>query len=253
MMDPTLRFSSRVRNYVKYRPRYPAAVVQLLADECGLDSSAVIADVGSGTGILSELFLAHGNRVFGVEPNEAMRAAAEELLGGYSSFSSVAGRAEATTLPGNSVDFVTAGQAFHWFVRASARVEFQRILKQEGWVVLVWNERRSGPDPFMQAYERLLQHYATDYTAVDHRFLGDSEIDSFFGPGGHEVASFENSQRFDYEGIEGRLLSSSYAPEQGHPNHAPMLKYLREVFDQYQKDGFITFWYETRVYYGRLT
>jgi SAM-dependent methyltransferase len=252
-MDPTVRFSSRVRNYVKYRPHYPAKVIQVLVDDCGLASSSIIADIGSGTGILSELFLRHGNRVIAVEPNEAMRAAAEELLAGYSGFSSVAGRAEATTLPQTSVDFVTAGQAFHWFDRKKARVEFQRILRQEGWVALVWNDRRSGPEPFMQAYEHLLRSYATDYTSVDHKFIGDAELAAFFGSEGYNVASFENSQLFDYEGVEGRLLSSSYAPEQGHPDHAPMLEYLREIVERYQSGGTITFSYDTRIYYGRLT
>jgi SAM-dependent methyltransferase len=252
-IDPTLRFSSRVQNYVKYRPGYPEQVIQVLVDACALDRSSIITDVGSGTGILSELFLRHGNRVFGVEPNAAMRAAAEELLAACEGFTSVAGRAEATTLPDDSVDIVTAGQAFHWFHREKARVEFQRILKQGGYVALVWNDRRSGPEPFMRAYEHLLRSYATDYTSVDHKFIGDTELAAFFGSEGYSEASFENIQLFDYEAVEGRLLSSSYAPEKGHPDHEPMLEYLREIVERYQSGGTIRFSYDTRVYSGRLT
>src|SRR5689334_15561560 len=134
MVDPTLRFSNRVDNYSKYRPTYPSAVLDLLAAECGLTSNALIADIGSGTGLLAELFLTNGNRVVGVEPNREMRAAGERLLANAPGFTSVDGTAEATTLAAGSVDFVTAGQAFHWFDRALARVEFARILKPEGWV-----------------------------------------------------------------------------------------------------------------------
>jgi SAM-dependent methyltransferase len=253
LTDPTRRFSSRVQNYVKYRPGYPEEVIQLLVDECGLEHSSIIADVGSGTGILSELFLRHGNQVFAVEPNAEMRAAAEELLAAYPRYTSVAGRAEATTLPGDGIDLVTAGQAFHWFHREKARVEFQRILTPCGYVALVWNDRRSGPEPFMQAYEHLLRRYATDYTTVDHKFIGDAELAAFFGSAGYREASFENAQIFDYEGVEGRLLSSSYAPERGHPDHEPMLEHLREIVERYGSGGTITFSYDTRVYHGRLT
>ena len=141
-MDATERFSNRVQDYARYRPHYPAAVIGSLQTNCQLLETSVIADVGSGTGILTELFLRHGNPVLAVEPNRQMREAGERLLEGYPHFQSIAGRAEATTLPEQSVDFVTAGQAFHWFDRKKAKAEFSRILKARGWVVLAWNERR---------------------------------------------------------------------------------------------------------------
>ena len=118
------RFNNRVENYIAYRPKYPAAVAEFLRNELGLSAASVVADVGSGTGILSELLLRAGCTVFGVEPNEAMREAAEELLQAYPNFKSVHGTAEATTLDDSSVDFVTAGQAFHWFDIEGARREF---------------------------------------------------------------------------------------------------------------------------------
>src|SRR6476469_8499971 len=142
MQDSTKRFSSRVENYIKYRPSYPPTVIDILTEHCQLTPAAVMADIGSGTGLLTELFLKHGNRVFGVEPNRAMREAGERLLAGYSNFTSVDGVAEATTLPDHSVAFVTAGQAFHWFDVAKTRQEFIRILQPQGWAVLVWNVRQ---------------------------------------------------------------------------------------------------------------
>src|SRR5262249_1325145 len=149
MSNPLERFSTRAENYRKYRPGYPAEIMSLLVSKCGLTPASLIADIGSGTGKLCELFLNYGNRVFGVEPNEAMRIAGETLLARYPGFVSVDGRAESTTLESQTVDFVTAAQAFHWFDRESARREFLRILKPSGWVVLVWNERRLDSTPFL--------------------------------------------------------------------------------------------------------
>ena len=165
MLSPTVRFSTRVENYVRYRPGYPDAVLAWLRAECDLTPAAVVADIGSGTGKLAELFLRNGNRVFGVEPNREMREAGEGMLAGFPNFVSVDGAAEATTLPAASVDFVTAGQAFHWFDRQTARREFARILKPGGWVVLVWNERRSD-SPFLRDYEALLREFASEYEQV---------------------------------------------------------------------------------------
>ncbi|HKW29586.1 MAG TPA: class I SAM-dependent methyltransferase [Verrucomicrobiae bacterium] len=252
MIDSTQRFSSRVENYLKYRPGYPSAILDLLKDECGLTSASVVADLGSGTGILAELFLRNNNPVFAVEPNREMREAAERLLDKHSNFTSRSGTAEATTLPEQSVDFITASQAFHWFEREPARREFLRILKSGGWTVLIWNER-SMASPFAKAYEDLLRTYGTDYEAVNHKHTDAKMIRSFFGVNGCELANFPNRQVFDWDGLKGRLLSSSYAPEPGHPQHAPMLKALNSLFSGYQTSGTVVFEYDTLVYYAQLS
>ena len=250
--DPRGRFSGRVEAYVRYRPGYPEAVVDLLATECGLTPRRVVADIGSGTGILSELLLKRGCRVFGVEPNREMREAGDKLLCAYPRFTSVDGTAEATTLPDASVDLVTAAQAFHWFDRRRARAEFARVLKPGGWVVLTWNLRRKDADPFAVAYERLLKEYSTDYEQVDHANVTDAVIAAFFSPSTVAVRTFPNRQVFDYEALEGRLMSSSYAPAPGHPNHAPMLAALRAIFERHNERGTVAFEYDTQVYFGRL-
>jgi SAM-dependent methyltransferase len=252
MIDSTLRFSSRVENYVKYRPGYPTSVVNTLAKECRLTTKSVVADIGSGTGILSELFLKNGNRVFGVEPNRDMREAGEQLLGKYSGFTSVNGTAEETSLTDCSVDVVTAGQAFHWFNRNQARKEFARILKPNGWVALIWNERLTDTSPFLRAYEDLLLQYGTDYAAVDHRNVDTDAITAFFSPQPFTLRKFENRQIFDYDGLKGRLLSSSYTPEPDHSNYQPMLDTARALFDKHQIGGKVCFDYVTLLYVGRL-
>ena len=250
-MDATERFSNRVEDYVRYRPHYPASVIGCLRTNCQLVETSVIADVGSGTGILTELFLRQGNPVLAVEPNRKMREAGERLLHGYPRFQSIAGRAEEMTLPDQSVDFVTAGQAFHWFDRDKAKAEFARILKARGWVVLIWNERRAASSPFAEAYEHLLRDYATDYEKIDHRQITEEIIGQFYR-GQFGLASFEHSQRFDFAGVRGRLLSSSYAPDATHARHAAMIAELRRIFETHQTKNEVVFDYETKVYYGRL-
>jgi SAM-dependent methyltransferase len=248
--DPTGRFSNRVEHYVRHRPGYPPAVVDTLVAETGLSPAAVVADVGSGTGISAEPFLKLGATVYGVEPNDLMRRAAEDLLRAYPRFHSVAGSAEATTLPDAGVDYVVAGQAFHWFDPPQARREFARILRPGGWLVLVWNTRKTDTTPFLRAYEDLSLQYSTDYRQVDHRNVSAETIRSMFVPGECRERRFFNEQVFDYEGLKGRLLSSSYAPAEGHPNHGPTLRALELVFRAHQEDGRVRFEYDTELYFG---
>ncbi len=251
-MDSKERFSNRVDHYVKYRPSYPKEAIDYLYDTIGLRSSSDVADVGAGTGIFSKLLLERGSRVIGVEPNEAMREAAVKLLGEYENFRVVPGSAETTGLPDASVDFVVCAQAFHWFDRNLAKAEFHRILRPGGKVVLIWNSRLTQGTTFLELFERLLQTFGTDYVSVNHRNISHEGLRSFFEQDGPQVARFTNSQRFNFEGLKGRLLSSSYSPVPGHPNYEPMMKELRSIFNQTQEDGTVTIEYETEVFWGEV-
>ena len=250
--NSTTRFSSRVENDMRFRPGYPPEVLDVLRTQCALMAASAVADIGSGTGIFSEVLLKSGCTVTGVEPNDDMRGAAERMLVGEDRFRSVKGTAEATTLEPGSVDLVTAAQAFHWFDRTRTRAEFQRILKPNGWTVLIWNDRQVDSTPFLRQYEALLQRFGTDYLAVRHKDLDLAQVQAFVGSEAVNLTVVESMQRFDYEGVEGRLLSSSYAPEAGHPDHAPMLAALRELFDRHQEDGRIEIRYDTRVFTAQL-
>jgi SAM-dependent methyltransferase len=198
------------------------------------------------------MLLDNGNSVYGVEPNSEMRLAGERLLSDYPKFTSIAGKAEATTLSDASVDFVTAAQAAHWFDREGARNEFLRILKPGGWLVLLWNERVTDGSPFLREYEQLLLSYGTDYEAVRHERTTDA-VNEFFDPSPFQERGFAMRQEFDYAGLEGRLLSSSYAPGPGHPKHAAMLRELRRMFEAHASGARVGFDYRTRIYFGRLS
>jgi SAM-dependent methyltransferase len=251
--DAKERFSSRVADYVKFRPGYPAAILDLLRDECALCAGEfyVVADVGSGTGFLAELFLKQGNRVFGVEPNLEMRRAGEEFLRAFANFTSVAGAAETTTLADGTVNFVTAGQAFHWFEPVATRREFMRILKPGGWLVLVWNHRRMDT-PFARDYEAMLNRYSADYGKVRASYPESSRVRDFFDSVACAERNLSYTQLFDWDGLAGRLHSSSYAPTEGQANYAPMMAELKRIFEAHQEDGRLPMEYETKIYFGQL-
>lgn len=250
--DAKSRFSVRVDDYVKYRPTYPPAILDLLKSECGFNAGSIIVDVGSGTGILTRLFLDHGNRVIGIEPNREMREAAESWLNSYEKFTSKDASAEATGLPAKSADFIVAGQAFHWFDRDRARAEWLRILKPEGWAALVWNDRRTESTAFLEEYETFVQKFGAEYSNVNHKNVEDLDlIRAFFG-GEVRRAQFDNHQYLDFDSLVGRVASSSYAPARGTPGFAPMTDALADLFACHETNGRVTMEYDTAIYYGRL-
>jgi SAM-dependent methyltransferase len=251
-IDVTLRFSDRVDDYARFRPGYPPEILDLLRERCGLTPQAEIADIGFGTGLFTRLLLENGNRVTGIEPNQNMLEAGLQHLAHFSNFSGIQARAEQTTLQDNSVDFVTAAQAAHWFEPQRARKEFLRILKLAGWVVLVWNERLTSGTPFLSEYEQFLLTHGTDYSNVRHERTTD-RIAEFFAPSSHELEVFRTEQVFDLEGLEGRVFSSSYVPVPTDPRSGPLRTALHDLFDRHNVNGTVRFLYDTKVFFSQLT
>lgn len=256
-IQPTQRFSNRADFYAQARPDYPLALRDFFRAHLGLAPGHHVADIGSGTGILSELFLANGNVVTGIEPNAPMRAKAEEMLRAFPQFRSVAATAEATTLAEASVDFAVAGQAFHWFDSAKTRVEFRRIIAPGGWVVLVWNERCPGGIGFDAAYDELIRHFSADQSNVDrHRAITDSADETlgpFFGPGGFRSVRFDHHQELDLARLKARVASSSYMPLPDHPAFPALCEQLDAAFRANSNGGRVRLAYHTRAYYGRMS
>jgi len=251
MLDSTKRFSNRVENYVKYRPTYPGEVIELLRGTCGLNEYSVVADIGAGTGILTKLLLSTGCRVFAVEPNQEMRTAAMAQLDVYKNLTSLSSTAEKTGLDDSAADLITVAQAFHWFDRAKVKIEFNRILKENAWLALIWNERKT-TGAFLTAYEALLQKYSDDYAKVTHKNISEENIEEFFSPGICRKSVFPNQQYFSLEGLQGRLLSSSYCPAPDHPGYEPLIQELESIFNEFSEDDRVVFEYDTCVYLGKL-
>lgn len=248
-MKNTERFSDRVANYVQYRPHYPKTVLFFLKQQLGLDPHSTIADIGSGTSISTELFLENNNVVYAVEPNKEMREAAEKIFNGNKNFISINGTAEVTTLPDSAIDLIVVAQAFHWFDKKAAKNEFQRIARPNGRILLMWNEREF-ESPFHKEYEQLLIDFALSYEGVCQRNIDEAAIKEFFAPNTYSYCVLRNIQYFDFESLKGRLLSSSYAPLENHPNYKPMIQRLKQIFDRYNIEGEIEFPYNCKLYYG---
>lgn len=254
IFDSKERFTTRAASYIAARPTYPTGLIDILRERCGLNPSAVVADIGSGTGMLSRLLCPHAQTVYGVEPNQAMRESATAHLSEPSNFVSVNGAAEATTLPATSVDLITAAQAFHWFNHDDTRHEFLRILKPNGWTAIIWNDRRYEGTPFAEAYEKLLETHGVDYAKVKARGKGSLEVfDRFFGHNQHKQASIKHNQKLDRDGFVQRIVSASYMPGPGHPRRAAMIEDVNRVFDEHQSDERVEIEYTTNIYYGQMT
>jgi ubiquinone/menaquinone biosynthesis C-methylase UbiE len=251
MSDTVERFSDRVENYVKYRPNYPKEILDLFRGEMNLENDSTIADIGSGTGISAKLFLENDCRVFGIEPNTAMREAAETFLKDFPNFKSINGTAENTNLQDETVDFVVAAQAFHWFDRTKTRNEFKRILRGRGFVALMWNERQLDSSAFLRDYERLLIEFGTDYETVRHENITRETLQDFFQTN-FERKTFSNAQAVDFEGLKGRMLSSSYMPTTENPRFSQMLENLETLFAQHRENGKIEILYDTNIFYGQI-
>ncbi|MCW5959481.1 MAG: class I SAM-dependent methyltransferase [Pyrinomonadaceae bacterium] len=249
--DTIGRFSDRVENYVKYRPEYPAEMLDVFRSELGLTGDSVIADIGSGPGISSKLFLENGNKVYGVEPNATMRAAAALYLNDFGSFVSVDGTSEKTTLDPESIDIIIAAQAFHWFDREATPREFRRILKKGGFCALIWNERQLTSNRFLREYESILVEFGIDYNEVRHENVTPEILEKVFGTP-FKLEILANSQTLDFDGMLGRILSSSYMPSPEHPRFNELTEKLKSLFAEHQKSGKIQLLYNTNIFYTQF-
>jgi SAM-dependent methyltransferase len=247
--NPTGRFTGLAALYARCRPGYPASALDHIIARCGLGPRSLLVDVGCGTGISSRLLAERGIRVLGVEPNAEMRTQAEAAPGGSPAPTYCEGRAEATCLPSGSADAVLAAQAFHWFDPGPALAEFHRILKPDGWVALMWNERDES-DPFTAEYGVAFRSVrGAAALEMSRGRAGEPLLVSPLFQDGSRV-TFANVQELDEDGLLGRAFSASYAPRE--PEEAERFAAaLREVFARHQRHGRVVIHYEAAVYLAR--
>jgi SAM-dependent methyltransferase len=241
-MDPLGRFSGRAEDYVRYRPDYPAAAIDHILEGFEHPVRGIVADIGAGTGILSRQLADRGPEVIAVEPNQAMRAAAEP----HARVAWRTGAAEATGLASASVDLVVCAQAFHWFRQREAIAEFHRILLPGGRLVLVWNTR-SRTDPLSRGYIEAIRAVNGDHPAETRTFEpGVVSAEGWFTRA--QVRRFDHGQTLDRAGLLGRATSASYVPKEGEPfgRLVGMLDALHERHRDAR--GFVTLRYVTEVW-----
>ena len=248
-MDNTKKFSRKADAYCSARPAYATAFIEELYSKYGFNNNSVIADIGSGTGILTKQLLDNGSTVYAVEPNGQMRVKAETALKSYNNFHSVNGTAENTELKDGSVDFITVAQAFHWFDIEPFKKECKRILKGDGRIFLIWNMRDSSSEISTEQSE-ICKKYCPDFTGFNGGNRNDEEKISLFFGGKFTRKEYDNPLFYDREKFIKRALSSSYSLNENDENFAQYLKELNILFDKYSKDGFLSVPNKTEVYFN---
>jgi ubiquinone/menaquinone biosynthesis C-methylase UbiE len=251
MEDFTQRFTGRAESYSKYRPSYPIQILDIFEKEAKFDSTKVVADIGSGTGILSRLFLENGNKVFGVEPNDDMRRLAELNLEEFQKFESIKGTAENTGLEDESVDLIAVAQALHWFDPEKSWREFRRIAKHGCYLCVLYNDRKKDdPSGITHEYEEIIQKYARNKPKLER--IEDDILSQFFKEWSFKKFSLPNKQILEFEGFLGRVSSASYMPRPSDLEFSAVERELKDVFDKHHKDSKITLSYDTNIFLGLI-
>ncbi|MDE6558069.1 MAG: class I SAM-dependent methyltransferase [Clostridia bacterium] len=251
-MNNEEKFSGKATDYDNARPAYAESLINALYSDFGFSTQSVIADIGSGTGIFTEQLLKRGNKVYGVEPNADMRKAGEERLKGYRDFVSVNGDAANTKLKTSSVDIVTVAQALHWFPLEEFSKECKRILKPNGQVVIVYNQRCN--DFINKNIDAAIARNCdirSASTGAAYIELKRKRINELYHGKFIEISK-SNSLLMDKKKFLCYWLSRSYAPREGDTCYEPFVNDVAAIFDKYAKDGRITIKQKSEAYIGKV-
>lgn len=251
-MKPTDKFSGKADVYSKSRPSYPNEYIDYLFSANSLNETSKVADIGSGTGILSRQLLKRGLNVITVEPNDDMRRKAEQDLNEFEHFISIKASAEETTLPDKNLDLVIAAQAFHWFDQEKFKCECKRILKKDAKVALVWNSRDSS-NPLIIENAEIFKKYCPSFYGFSGGIGEDEEIFTrFYREGKYEYKRFPNDITLDFNGFLGRNLSASYSLKPEDKDYQLFMEAITDLFEKYNNGGKIVMPNYTRSYLGHV-
>lgn len=251
-MDVKEKFTGMAQEYSAYRPNYPSEYISYLYEKNHLSNASKIADIGSGTGILTKLLLDRNIKVIAVEPNDDMRKVAEQRLSSYPNFISINGSAENTAIDSHSLDLITVAQAFHWFDVEEFKLECKRILKEDKNVALVWNSRDTTSSLVLENAE-----ICKSYCPLFNGFSGGIEdtpekFDAFFKNGDYKLEVFDYPIEYTIEQFIGRNLSASYAPKVGDKHYQTFIDELTKLFQKHQTNNRLSYPNIVRSYIGKV-
>ena len=248
-MDTVKVFSSKAEKFAKYRWCYAAEATETICRIAHISATSVIADVGSGTGILTGEFVDKVQRVYAVEPNPEMRQYAEKALARHPAFCSIDGLSNATTLPDRSVDLITVGQALHWFLPEATKQEFLRILKPGGWLAVLWKE---GTDQAMEEAMRSLFTEQYGWNTSGTKQKPDKPTEFYYGGQDYLRMSYPQIIQESWEAFFGALCSSAFAPDEDNPLYPNLERAVQEVFNRFSTGGLITVKNATELCLGQI-
>ena len=236
-MRSVSRFDGKVADYARYRERYsPEVLLPVFRRHCGLSPDWLIADIGAGTGMLSDIFLANGNRTLAVEPNAEMREMCQALHGDNSLLQILEGTAEHTGIDSASVDMVSAGRAMHWFDLERSMAEFRRILKPDGWVAIVAFGRTEEGCEENEALEKILREYSEDRADTHAGYKVYRHLQEYLIRDFHREQLL-SSMSFDWKAFHGIVMSLSASPLPNDSIYPEFERALHVLFDRYAHDG----------------
>lgn len=245
------KFDKKGGIYSKARPSYPDELFVYLKEHNLISGSTVVADIGSGTGIFTEKLCPYVSKIFAIEPNDDMRSVAEVKYAAHENIISVNGSAENTKLSDKSVDFITVAQAFHWFDRQTFKAECQRILKIDGNILLVWNDRDTESELIMENYD-INRRFCPNFNGSSNGIDFSKNAFTDFFKGNFDVVQFRNDLIYNENAFISRCLSSSYAPKPGEKNYNEYVADLQELFKKHSQNGTVPYPYITRCYIGKV-
>lgn len=240
-INPKTRFSKNASSYDQYRPSYPDKLIDWIISTTKIKPLSLIVDFGCGTGISTRLFSERGFRVIGIDPNEKMLEQAVKIGGGAQY---QIGDSEKTNLERNIADLCISAQAFHWFDLEKANQEIKRILKPGSYCCAFWNMRIK--TIFAKEYEKLLRTFSSDYEKTPKADEAIAAIKKSPSVKEYKEKEFKNSQSFDQDGLVGRAYSTSYVAH-GVKEHGKFKNALINLFNKYEKGGYVSFKYQTKA------
>lgn len=247
-MSTTQIFTGLAEIYTKGRPSYAPALIEKMKTIYGM-TQKIVADIGSGTGILTKQLLDMGNTVYAVEPNSDMRALAETKLKDNPLFHSIIGTAEKSTLPDRSIDFITTATAFHWFDKTAFRKECKRILKPGGLIFVISNHKKE--DEITLALRKVMYHFCPQYQNVRKIWeqMLTEDIKNFYSSFQSVIIPYPLT--YSKEAFLTNCLSRSYSLQKEHPDFTAYIEALKNLFLQYQKDDKLTIANQTIAFIGQ--